>query len=39
VLSVEIYNMEGGSAPDHLSECAVCGGDLRDVELDDLIGW
>ncbi|MFQ3293553.1 MAG: hypothetical protein ACI9PP_001093 [Halobacteriales archaeon] len=31
-------HMEGGPAPDHLSECGVCGGDLRDMELDDLIG-
>ena len=31
-------HMEGGSAPDHIAECAVCGGTLADVELDDLVG-
>ena len=31
-------HMEGGAAPDHVEECAVCGGRVTDVELDDLIG-
>jgi len=31
-------HMEGGKAPDHVDECAVCGGRLADVELDDLVG-
>lgn len=31
-------HMEGGSAPDHVTECAVCGGHLTEVELDDLVG-
>lgn len=31
-------HMEGGSAPQHVNECAACGGRLTDVELDDFIG-
>jgi hypothetical protein len=31
-------HMEGGSGPDHVDECANCGGYVDDVELDDLIG-
>jgi rRNA maturation endonuclease Nob1 len=30
--------MEGGPAPRDVEECAVCGGHLTDVEMDDLIG-
>ena len=31
-------HMEGGPAPEHVVECAVCGGRLTDVEVQDLIG-
>ena len=31
-------HMEGGPGPDHVPECAVCGGTLADVEAGDLIG-
>jgi hypothetical protein len=31
-------HMEGGPGPRDVEECAVCGGRLSDVELDDLIG-
>jgi hypothetical protein len=33
-----LVHMEGGAGPDSVDECAVCGGRVRDVELDDLIG-
>jgi hypothetical protein len=31
-------HMEGGSGPRDVEECAVRGGHVTDVELDDLIG-
>jgi hypothetical protein len=31
-------HMEGGAAPSHVEECAVCGGRTDDVELDDIVG-
>lgn len=31
-------HMEGGPAPAHVDECTVCGGDLTDVEIGDLVG-
>lgn len=31
-------HMEGNPAPEHVAECAVCGGSLSDVELDDIVG-
>jgi hypothetical protein len=31
-------HMEGGTGPDHVEECAVCGGRGDEVEFDDLIG-
>ena len=31
-------HMEGGAGPRDVAECAVCGGRVRDVELDDIIG-
>jgi hypothetical protein len=31
--------MEGGAGPAHVEECAVCGGHVSDVELDDLVGF
>lgn len=31
-------HMEGGPAPHDVEECAVCGGHVEDVELDDLVG-
>ena len=31
-------HIEGGSGPDDVDECAVCGGYVSEVEIDDLIG-
>lgn len=31
-------HMEGGSGPEHVEECAVCGNYVEEVELDDIIG-
>ena len=31
-------HMEGGSGPETVTECAVCGGRTTEVELDDLVG-
>jgi hypothetical protein len=31
-------HMEGGAGPRDVLECAVCGGRVSDVELDDIIG-
>ncbi|MFB6072136.1 MAG: hypothetical protein ABEJ88_04120 [Halobacterium sp.] len=31
-------HMEGNPAPRRVEECAACGGDLADVEVDDLVG-
>jgi hypothetical protein len=31
-------HMEDGPGPRHVEECAVCGGHVTDVELDDLVG-
>lgn len=31
-------HMEGGQAPARVEECGACGGDLAEVELDDLVG-
>jgi rRNA maturation endonuclease Nob1 len=31
-------HMEGGAGPDDVDECAVCGGRVTDVELEDLVG-
>jgi len=33
-----LVDVEGGAGPEHVDECAVCGGRVKDVELDDLIG-
>ena len=33
-----LLHMEGAPAPAHVDECAVCGGRIEDVELDDLVG-
>ncbi|WP_167837420.1 hypothetical protein [Halosimplex halophilum] len=33
-----VVHMEGGPAPTNVSECSACGGRVRDVELDDLVG-
>jgi hypothetical protein len=30
--------MEGANGPSHVDDCAVCDGDVTDVELDDLVG-
>ncbi|ERG98973.1 MAG: hypothetical protein J07HQX50_00115 [Haloquadratum sp. J07HQX50] len=30
--------IEGGSGPNNIDECAVCGGYVTEVELDDFIG-
>jgi rRNA maturation endonuclease Nob1 len=32
------FHMEGSPAPHDIDECAVCGGNVSDVELDDLVG-
>ncbi len=29
---------DDGPAPHHVEECGACGGDVVDVDLDDLIG-
>ena len=31
-------HMEGGHAPSHVDECAVCDGRTEEVELDDIVG-
>ena len=35
-----VLHMESddGPAPHHVEECSACGGDVAEVELDDLIG-
>lgn len=30
-------HMEGGAAPRNIGECAICGSEVADVELDDLV--
>ena len=31
-------HMEGGAAPSHVDECAICGGRTEEVELGDIVG-
>jgi len=31
-------HMEGGSAPEDVEACVVCGGHVTDVDFDDLVG-
>jgi hypothetical protein len=31
-------HVEGEPGPRHVEECAVCGGHVEEVELDDLVG-
>jgi hypothetical protein len=31
-------HVEEGPGPRHVDECAVCGGHVTDLELDDLVG-
>jgi hypothetical protein len=33
-----IVHMAGGSGPEHIEECAACGGHVTDIELDDIVG-
>ncbi|MFB6101544.1 MAG: hypothetical protein ABEJ73_03155 [Haloplanus sp.] len=33
-----LVHMEGGAGPKHVDECAACGGRVKEVELDDLVG-
>jgi hypothetical protein len=31
-------HMEGGVGPGNVDDCAVCGGDVAEPDLDDIIG-
>lgn len=31
-------HMAGSPGPEHVEECAVCGGQLSEVALDDVVG-
>jgi len=32
-------HMTGGQAPEYVDECVVCGGDVDDVDVDDVVGF